>query len=568
MRLLVPALLCALPCFAADLSPEAQIALTSLRTGERARVEAVLGDATQLPLYRGDFVVDPDARLVTGRVSLTITAKAALGDLFLRCTPNANHPGAVVLSKAKVNGKDVGLAMPDPSLYRVKVDADKGAQVTVEVELKARVPKLPRDSTMLSSLQNDGPGGDYGAFSASDDVVSLVGLMPMIPPERNGKLFEGPSGIGDLGSFDPSNFIVSVVAPSAWRTVSSGQAVGEVPTGGGGERFAYAVAAARELPVLLLKGAKVVTKQVGEVTVESVLLGGGEPKQGTMVSEHAGKALELLEGKLGPYPFKTLRVVEMRLTNGAGGMEFPGLVTVSADLLSGQTDPLEALGLGGEQAAVLMAMMGPALGQLMKATLEFTIDHELAHQYVAMLVGSDPIAEPVADEPLTQHLALLLLEWREGKKVAGQMRDAQLKSAYQLHRMLGGADGKANRPTHEYTSNKEYAALIYGKAPLLFDEERKLVGDEAWLRALRSYVDENRYRWVTARTLTELAGKQNPGSAKKLEALRQHWWNEAHGDEDLGEADLGALLGGGAGKNLDPKTMQEIEKAMKALTGQ
>ncbi len=557
MKPLFAALSLALPCFAADLAPEAQIALTSLRTGERARVEAVLGDATQLPLYRGDFTLDPDTRQVTGKVSLTLTAKTALTDLYLRCTPNANHPGAVTLSNAKLNGKPIGLAQPDPSLYRLKVDAGKGDQVTVELELKAKVPKLPKNAASLTSMQEDGPGGDYGAFSSGDDTMALVGLMPMIPPERGGKLFEGPSGIGDLGSFDPSNFIVSMVVPSAWRAVSSGQAVGEVPTGNGKVRFAYAVAAARELPVLLLKNPKVTTKQVGDVLVEAVLFGDGKE-----VVEQTGKSLELLDAKLGPYPFKTLRVVEMRLVNGAGGMEFPGLVTVSAGLLSGQTDPLEALGLPEDQAAMAQLLLGPMLGQLMKNTLEFTIDHELAHQYIAMLVGSDPIAEPVADEPLTQHVALLLLEWRQSRAAAQQMRDGQLKTAYQLHRMLGGADGKANRPTHEYTSNREYAALIYGKAPLLFEEQRKLVGDEAWLKGLKSYVEQNRYRWVTAKTLTELMGKQNPLLARKLESLRQRWWNEVHGDEDLGTADLGSVQG------LDPKMLKQVEEMMKALGGE
>jgi hypothetical protein len=299
--------------------------------------------------------------------------------------------------------------------------------------------------------------------------------------------------------------------------------------------------------------------------VETVLF--GDAKQQDVVTEHAAKALEQLEAKLGPYPFKTLRVVEMRLVNGAGGMEFPGLVTVTAGLLSGQTDPLEALGLGGDQAAMMNAILGPELQKLVKNTLEFTIDHELAHQYTAMLVGSDPIAEPVADEPLTQHLALLLLEWRQGKKAAEQMRDGQLRAAYQLHRMLGGSDGKANRATHEYQSNREYAALIYGKAPLLFDDQRKVVGDEAWLKALRAYVDANRYRWVTSRTFMELVAKQNPGSAKKLEVLRQHWWNEAHGDDDLGTMDIGSVLSGGAG-NIDPKMIEELEKVMKALSGE
>jgi hypothetical protein len=171
----------------------------------------------------------------------------------------------------------------------------------------------------------------------------------------------------------------------------------------------------------------------------------------------------------------------------------------------------------------------------------------------------------VADEPLTQHLALLLLEWRHGKPAADQMRDGQLKGAYHLHRMLGGADGKANRPTHEYGSNREYAALIYGKAPLLFDEQRKLVGDEAWVRALKSYVEQHRYRWVTAKTFTELVARQNPGSAKKLEALRQRWWNGAHGDEDLGTLDLDSMLGG---LKVDPKAAAEMERLMKQLLGE
>jgi hypothetical protein len=216
-------------------------------------------------------------------------------------------------------------------------------------------------------------------------------------------------------------------------------------------------------------------------------------------------------------------------------------------------------------------MLGPGIKQLMKDTLEFTIDHEVAHQYSAMLVGSDPIAEPIADEPLTQHLALLLLEWRKGKPAAEGMREGQLKAAYQMHRMLGGADAKANRATHEYTSNREYAAMIYGKAPLLFDEQRKLVGDEAWLKGLKSYVEQNRYKWVTARTLTELVGKQT-GESKKLEALRAHWWNEAHGDEDIGTIDLDEMMkkaGAGAGmQGVDPAMLKEVEAAMKALMGE
>lgn len=558
-------MLVALPALSAELAPEAQIALTSLRSGERARVEAVLGDATELPLYRGDFTVDAKKKTVTGRVAISVPAKLVSNELFLRCTPNANHPGAVVLTKAKVNGASVPLSQPDPSLYRLRLDVPANTPVTLELQLDAKIPEAPRDA---NSMSLDGAGGDYGAFSAGDDEVSLIGLMPMIPPERRGQIFEGPSGIGDLGAFAPSNFVVSVTAPTQWRVVANGQALGEVPTGSGTVRFSYAVGAARDLPLLILKRPQVLSKKSGDVEVEVVLLTSDKRRAERML-QVTTELLAAFEQKLGPYPFKTLRVVEQRLHSGAGGMEFPGLITVGSDLASGEMDPFASLGLG-DSAQMLKSLLGASIKELIAQTLDFTIAHELAHQYTAMLVGNDPIAEPIADEPLTQHLALMALEWTGAKKTAQSMRDNQLKGAYQLTRMMGGSDGIAERPTHEYRSNREYAVLMYGKAPMLFDELRKLVGNDAWERMLKRYVEDNRYRWVTARTFTDLVGRESR-NVTKVESLRKRWWQEAHGDEDIGQVDLDAMMNksGGSGlQGVDPALMKQLEDAMKALSGE
>jgi hypothetical protein len=346
--------------------------------------------------------------------------------------------------------------------------------------------------------------------------------------------------------------------------------MGAVPTGNAQVRFAYGLAAGRELPLLVLKNPTVTTRSFAGVEVEAVLLG-KDAKEAGEVLGHAGKALELLQEKLGPYPYRTFRVVEMQLRGGAGGMEFPGMVTVSSSLLSGDQSPLAALGLGGDQAKLAEAVFGSAITELLKSTLEFTIDHEVAHQWSAMLVGSDPVAEPLADEPLTQHLALLVMEWRRGRAAAQQLRDGQLKATYQLHRMMGGHDGKANRPTSGYDSNREYAALVYGKAPLLFDEQRKVVGDEAWLRGLKTYFEQNRYRFVGTKTLMQVVGKQS-GQSRRLDELRVRWWEEAHGDEDVGTFDLEAMMNGSKGNpgllGVDPRALQEFEKAMKMLSGE
>ncbi|MFO0594761.1 MAG: M1 family aminopeptidase [Myxococcaceae bacterium] len=561
---------------AADLPAEVQIALNSLRNGERARLEAAVGDVGAMPIYRADLTVDVDKRQVKGRYSLTVTSKSGGAEVLLRVVPNAAHGGAVTLSNGRViGGGQLKVNQPEPSLYQVVLDPPMkpGETVTLDFELKAKIPKLPKSAGSLTALSNDGPAGDYGAFAASDDMVSLVGLIPMIPATPLGQPMSGPTGMGDFGTSDPSTIVASVTVPTRWRVVANGLAMGEVPTGERQVRFAYGVVGARELPLLLLKSPTVETRRLGDVEIEAVLLA-PKPGDAKQVLDDAADALRVLEEKLSPYPYKTLRVVEMHLVNGAGGMEFPGLITASSTMLSGSANPLEALGLSGQQAQLALAMMGPQINALMKSTLRFTIAHEVAHQWSAMLVGSNPVDDPVADEPLTQHLALLVLENTQGKAAADEVREGQLKASYQLHRMLGGEDGVAARPTEEFSSSREYAALVYGKAPLLFEEERKLVGDVAWFKALKTYVEQNRYKYVSSKTFHELLAKQNASQAKKIAELKKHWWDETHGDEDVGSApDLEGMMnqlqnGGGKSGSFDPKAMEEMEKAMKALMGE
>ena len=139
-------------------------------------------------------------------------------------------------------------------------------------------------------------------------------------------------------------------------------------------------------------------------------------------------------------------------------------------------DPIRAL--GGDAAPLTQ------LGKALERTLEFTVAHEVAHQYFAGLVSSDPIQAPVVDESLAQYTALLYLEWKYGRADAEKMRQEALVSAYHLLRLSGGKDGPANRPTSGFDDPMQYGALVYGKAPLLHHASRKLVGDLAFFQAL------------------------------------------------------------------------------------
>ncbi|MBZ4419623.1 M1 family aminopeptidase [Myxococcus sp. RHSTA-1-4] len=573
-------------------SPEVQLCLQYLKPSERERAAKALGPLAELPRYRVQLDVDPAAREVKGRVQVEVVARGRpLTELYLRLTPNMQGR-RVTLSEAKLGGKPVTLAQPEPTLYRVQLEepVPAGATAALEVAVRATVPKAEKGGGMLAGLLGGGQrggGGDHGAFSATEDFVSLVGVVPQVPPmDAVGRPWDGPQGIGDLALYEPSHVLATVSVPSGWTVHATGAPMGEVPERDGRVRFAFAAGAVRDFPILVSKGYERSTTTVGGVTVESHYAARNKAA-GQRVLQYASWALAEFERRLGPLPYTHFRVVEAPLSGGAGGMEFPGLITVATSLYRGSAEPSEALSAlsGMEGMEELLALMGQGgngalahLGEVLERTLEFTVAHEVAHQYFASLVGSDPINSPVVDESLAQYAALLYVEWRHGKAAADAQRKEALVASYQLYRMSGGKDGRADRPTGDFADEFEYGALVYGKAPLLHHASRQLVGDVAFFQALRSYVDTYRFKWACGDCLTRELAKASPGQAKKLEALRVRWWREAHGDADLGKADLGSLLGAqGLGDlgdvkdlqlGMDPETKKLLEELMPGLLGQ
>jgi hypothetical protein len=79
-------------------------------------------------------------------------------------------------------------------------------------------------------------------------------------------------------------------------------------------------------------------------------------------------------------------------------------------------------------------------------------------------------------------------------------------------------------------------------------------------------VDAYRFRWTCDNCFTRELAKASPSHAAALERLRVRWWKEAHGDEDLGKPNMGALLGAGVnGQDLDPETLRLMEELLPGL---
>jgi len=178
----------------------------------------------------------------------------------------------------------------------------------------------------------------------------------------------------------------------------------------------------------------------------------------------------------------------------------------------------------------------------MDTLLEFTVAHEVAHQWFAGLVGNDTGRYPMLDEPLAQYAAGLAIEDSHGKSAARAAMDTSVKMNYALYRMMGGADRALLRGTASYRTPIEYAGLVYGKAPYLYVDLRATLGDAALERAIREAVRARRFKLTTLDEWIDALERGADGRRSGVRPAFTRWLAETHGDRDLGVDDSGDFV--------------------------
>lgn len=543
--------------------------LISLRPGERVDTarRAGVDSLAALPLYDLKVSVDPHAGTfdLEQETYVTNAYGAGLTSLAFRLHGNPSSEGAgptrVRLLSGECLGRSCHVRQGPPSVITVSFDQPlaKAERVRVRMSLAGVLERVDPAQTGLIAQSLAGilgmgaPSADvtYGMMSVCGGFVSMGAFFPVLA-RRDDKGWERveKASVGDFGSDDLAHVRAQIETPPLVRVVTPGVAVRSVLVPGkeGGaprQRSDIAASMVRDFSLFAGDGVDSVERQVGDLSVRSTFLQGNRDV-GERVADVAASALSVFERRFGPYPYRVLEVVEAPLTGGAGGMEFSSMIVVSSMLYRpfGKDDPLGALFgmLGGAEQE------SPAAG-LLDETLEFTVAHEVAHQWWHALVGSDSRAHPFVDESLAQYSTLVYYEDRHGKDRARRVADSQVRLNYVGMRLMGQPDGSVRGPASSFEP-LSYAGLVYGKGPFFFREAREKMGDAAFFDALRTYADEHRFRTASSEgPLPYLAaGKQGPA----VRLLARRWLDEAHGDADLGPVDmqsvLGAVLGPDAAK--------------------
>ena len=166
----------------------------------------------------------------------------------------------------------------------------------------------------------------------------------------------------------------------------------------------------------------------------------------------ARNALARIEARLGPYPYRVLKVVQ---SAGAYGMEGPGVAWIPT-------------GTG--------------------SNLAYLVTHEIAHQWFYGIVGNDQAREPFADEAVTDFVARDILGMRRRSRCATATLD---RSIY----------------TYSFTC---YYEDIYIQGGNLLNRARRKMGSAVFWAALRTHVADHRWDLVHTRTLLDALDDATP----------------------------------------------------------
>jgi len=499
--------------------------------------------------YEITVEIQPEMRVYSGHQKITFTnrQRRPTGTLLFFLYPNdpsltKSDKKYLSVSNVKVDRSSARIEEPGPFL-KVFLGRElySGQSVTVEFDFSATLPAQKGNKDLFSEtldelmrMLDSGSASqqDYGLFSSTKDIVNLgLWYAALSKYDQDGWDVEKYSGMGDVSYFDPSDFSVSIIAPSEYDVVTTGTALKRVPGKDGKTRHFVESVLSRDFEVELSARYEEKARIANTTTIRSYYLP-EHAESGELASDVAVRAFEYYERAFGPYPYAELDVVEAPLFGGAGGVEFPGLVTISSLLYKDSTQDAK-----GDPLKALLANSG-SFDQL----LEFVVAHEVAHQWWNAVVGSNSKKYPFVDEAMANYSAILYFEHTYGREAALRQMAMQMKVNYQLHRLLGGADRPVQAPAAAFKGPLEYSAIVYGKGALYFDHLRDLMGDPAFFAAIKAYYDSYWFRIAAPGDFTKVAKGQAPGKQQQIDALYQRWMLEMHGDEDIGPGTFNALL--------------------------
>lgn len=362
------------------------------------------------------------ARTIRGHA--TITARNDSGGGIDRVELNTVMPrlGGMRLGSVTVDGTAVPATVDDQTiLVPLGGVLPAGATVVIRVDFAA---------TLRSSLS-----GSSWLFTRVNGISNLYRWIPWV---SRATPFDRPN------HGDP---FVTPVSPKVRVTFVTDVPVDIATTGArtavsaDGLTQTFEATNVRDVTTAIARSYRTTSVTVGDNVIRVYFLPGAPA---TALRDAAAAALTKLEARLGPYPYRFLKIVQ---SAGGYGMEGPGVAWIPTGVAT--------------------------------ANLRYLVTHEVAHQWFYGIVGNDQAREPFTDEAMTDFVARNVLGMRRGSRCSA---------------------GRLDGTIYAYSSACYYER-IYIQGGNLVDDARKKMGSTRFWAAVRGYLDGHRWGLVRRRTL-------------------------------------------------------------------
>lgn len=445
--------------------------------------------------YTMDVTFDPDDAKLEGRLSVVWTniTGTTQSSLPFRLYPNARYydEGRVELEAVQVDGEDVlaETSVNDPTVVRVPVaKTDAGEERTVDIRFTTTIP--------IDSA------GSFGIFrgNSDDGSWSLANWYPIVAGWERGKgwYLDPPTETGDPTFVTTSSWDVSIQHPDTITLVATGT---ESPSRLSDSMMHTDVQLkrGREFTMIAAPADELVASSVSVdgVAVETVLPKSlAVPGMVAALEQFARDAVPRYAGWFG-VPLEGELDLAFADLDGALGVSWSGSIWFDLEQLAtdGQLEPVE------------------------QESLRFVVYHELGHQWMANILGTNSNDYTFLSEGLVNVLAVAVVRDIDGGEAARRAFLGGVAGPYRGF-VNGGQDAIARVPIG-VQSPVVHSIVTYGKGGVGFEAIRQEIGSEAFVDALAAVSDEYAWDIVTPEILLDAF---EAASAQDLGRLWTFWF--------------------------------------------
>jgi hypothetical protein len=238
-------------------------------------------------------------------------------------------------------------------------------------------------------------------------------------------------------------------------------------------------------PRYKLKDDGIFPGQLGPVKMQILM----QPAHWNQVDRHEKilrESLQHFESWYGPYPYKTITLVDPEPDSAAFGMEYPTFIT------------------GGTSWFVPEGVYFP----------ELVIEHEFGHQYWYGMVATNEFEDAWMDEGINSYSEVKVLDSILGQKTSILNFAGATMGEREAQRLgyIGVADlDPIAKNAYDYYNSGSYAGITYGKTASVLVTLESVIGEDTMTKAMHVYFMKYRFTHPTKedflKTIEEVSGK-------------------------------------------------------------